>query len=576
VINTFSDRIAGTGTNVVSSAAPTISDYLFTHWTLSTSQSYNQRDIDGRAYDKLSFVLYEDTTLTAHYLPVTEDADADTIADAWEWYWYGGLGQVATYDTDDDGYDFTAELRAGLNPKLKDSHTNGGVVWDETDIIQYNPNNLQPYTFKSNPEGVLFDTISDYATVGTKLVTPTGDVSKTTFAYWTRDSVPVRDVDRRALDFVTFSMPNKAVEFVAHTVEDETERSLLYWQGSTEGGASGDKDGDGYTFAEEIAAGLNPNQKDSHTNGGVVWDDSGLIDYNPHNLAAYVIRSEPEGELFETISDFAKVGSVVTTPTGDRYGTKFAYWTLDGVMVRDADGRALDTVKFTMPNTVAELVAHTFEDENERMKYYWYGSADVDSSHDSDGDGYTLEAELAAGLNPHLFDSHTNGGVVWSDSDLLEVNLQVYEQAHGALMGGKYSDFFASPIAGVEGISFGENAAPAVCDWNGDGNRDLIVAFKGGVRLFVNNGTAANPDLAEMEVPQNLALAFATIENPLIAGDGANALYFASLADTNVWRYAIKEGSITSTGKTGLFGAICGDLTLIDDCTLDTPLLDGL
>ena len=576
VINTFSERIAGTGTNVVSSAAPTISDYLFTHWTLSTAQPYNQRDIDGRAYDALPFILFEDTTLTAHYLPVAEDSDSDGIPDGWEWYWYNGLLNDAASDTDSDGYTFAEELKAGLHPNLKDTHTNGGVVWDGSAVLQYNPKDLQPYTIRSNPEGALFESIMDYASVGTKIVTPTGDVSKTTFAYWTRDGVPVRDVDGRAFDYVSFTMPNKAVEFVAHTIEDENDRILVYWQYSTEGGASGDKDGDGYTFVEEMAAGLNPNQKDSHTNGGVVWDDSGLIDYNPHNLAAYIIRSEPEGELFETISDFAKVGSVVTTPTGDRYGTKFAYWTLDGVMVRDKDGRALDIVKFSMPNKVTELVAHTVEDENERMKYYWYGTSDVASYNDSDGDGYTLEAELAAGLNPHLFDSHTNGGVVWSDSDLMEVNLQVYEQAHGALMGGKYSDFFASPIAGVEGISFGENAAPAICDWNGDGKRDIIVAFKGGVRLFVNNGTAANPDLAEMAVPENLASAFAAMENPLIAGDGANALYFASLADTNVWRYAIKDGTIASTGKTGLFGAICGDLTLIDDCTLDTPLLDGL
>ena len=576
--NIVRETIAGTGTNVVSSAAPAIADYLFTHWTLSTLQSYSARDIDGRAYDKLPFVLYEDTTLTAHYLPATEDTDADTIADAWEWYWYGGLGQLATDDTDGDGYDLAAELRAGLNPKLKDSHTNGGVVWDETDIIQYNPKNLQPYTFKSNPEGMLFDTVSDYATVGTKLVTPTGDVSATTFAYWTHDGVPVRDIDGRAPDYVSFAMPNKAVEFVAHTIEDENERILVYWQGSTEGGASGDKDGDGYTFAEEMAAGLNPNLKDSHTNGGVVWDDSGLIDYNPHNLAAYVIRSEPEGELFETISDYAKVGSVVTTPTGDRYGTKFAYWTMDGVMVRDADGRALDTVKFTMPNTVTELVAHTIEDETERMKYYWYGTADADMAGDTDGDGYTLEAELAAGLNPHLVDSHTSGGVVWADTETLEVNLQVYDQGQGTLMGGNYCSLFTSPIAGNGAVSEtfnnGSQIWPVIADVNGDGIFDLIVAWQGGQRIFVNVGSKANPDFEErndvslegidllmnstnkliglkLDVPPENALS-ATVGDS--NSDGVSDILMSDV-DGRIWYY---EGSGVSSQELGASGQELG------------------
>ena len=73
--NVIRETVAGTGTNVVSSVAPSIAEFLFTHWSLSTSQPYSTHDPDGRAYDALPFVLYEDTTLTAHYLPDAEDTE---------------------------------------------------------------------------------------------------------------------------------------------------------------------------------------------------------------------------------------------------------------------------------------------------------------------------------------------------------------------------------------------------------------------------------------------------------------------------------------------------------------------
>ena len=575
-VTALRQTVAPTGAEFTTQTASDIDGYIFTQWSLSVNQSYATRDALARTYDALPFMVYEETTATAHYVPATTDEDADGIADGHELYWYGDLSKDGVSDTDNDGLTFAGELAAGTSPILADNSLRGGVVWSDGELHQYNPNGLKSYIIRSEPEGVLFETITDYAKVGVSITSPAGDVSTTTFAYWTMNGERVTDLSGRAVDTVAFKMPNEPVELVAHTAENETERLALYWYGNANIAQDFDTDGDGLTFAEELAAGTSPLLPDRSLRGGVAWADGELHQYNPENVQRYVIRSEPEGALFETISDYAKIGSKVTTPTGDRDATSFAYWTMNGERVTDLSGRAVDMVTFTMQETAVELVAHTAENETDRAALYWYGKTDIALTSDTDGDGLTFAEELAEGTSPLLADRSLRGGVAWSDSSLHDTNLQVYEQAQGTLMGGKYSDFFASQIAGVEGISFGENAAPAVCDWNGDGKRDLVVAFKGGVRLFVNNGTAANPDLAEMAVPENLASAFAAIENPLIAGDGANALYFASLADTNVWRYAIKDGTIAATGKTGLFGAICGNLTLIDDCTLDTPLLDGL
>ena len=71
----ISERSLVAGMPWSTQAAPVKSGYIFTHWTISTTQDFAARDEWGRAFDAATFMLYEDTTLTAHYLPVSQDED---------------------------------------------------------------------------------------------------------------------------------------------------------------------------------------------------------------------------------------------------------------------------------------------------------------------------------------------------------------------------------------------------------------------------------------------------------------------------------------------------------------------
>ena len=474
--------VAATGVEFTTQTAPDIDGYIFTHWSISAKQTYSTRDILGRTYDALPFMVYEDTTATANYVPATTDEDADGIADGYELYWYGDLLKNGTSDTDNDGLAFAEELAAGTSPILADNSLRGGVAWSDSELQQYNPQGLQSYTIRSEPEGALFETITDYVKVGVSITSPAGDVSTTSFAYWAMNGKRVTDLSGRAVDTVTFKMPNEPVELVAHTAENETERLALYWYGNTDIAQDSDTDGDGYTFAQELAAGTSPLLADRSLRGGVAWADSELHQYNPDNVQSYVIRSEPEGALFETISDYAKIGSKVTTPTGDKDSTTFAYWTMNGERVTDLSGRAVDTVTFTMPEIAVELIAHTAENETDRDALYWYGTTDIAQDSDTDGDGYTFAQELAAGTSPLLADRSLRGGVAWADSSLHDMNLQVFEEAQGALMDGMYRSLFTSPIAGnavqSEVFANGSQIWPIVVDLNDDGKKDLVVCWE--------------------------------------------------------------------------------------------------
>ena len=493
----LSDTTLDTLSSYATVTAPVQSGYIFTHWSISSQQGFANRDRLGRAKDTVSAIIYEETTFTANYLPEVEDADGDGVADGWEIYWYGDLTKDAKSDSDGDGYTFAQELAAGTNPLIPNESDVGGIVWAGGALLQYNADNLWPYTIRSEPEGALFETITDYVQPVTVLTTPNCDQTTTTFAYWTNDGVRMADRHGRAKNQISFTMPNAAIELVAVCEEDEATRQALYWYGSVTAMDS-DTDHDGYTLAQELAAGTNPLIPNESDVGGIVWADGALLQYNADNLWPYTIRSEPEGALFETITDYVQPGTVLTTPNCDQTTTTFAYWTIDGVRAADRHGRAKNQISFTMPNAAVELVAVCEEDEATRQALYWYGASTAMDS-DTDHDGYTLAQELAAGTNPLIANESDVGGIVWADGEYIETDLQPYEQVQGAIVDNQFKHFFTSPIAGnaAQSETFGEDLQPIVWDLNGDGLFDLVLVYKGGRKTFINVGYRGNPEFEE-------------------------------------------------------------------------------
>ena len=559
VMTQLSDQTLMTGSRYSTVTAPKLAGYVFTHWSISRTQTFVNRDRLGRALDLVTFDLYEETTLTANYLPESQDSDNDSIADGWEIYWYGSLAESALSDSDHDGLTFAQELAAGTNPLMPNESQEGGIVWDEGGILQYNPTGLQSYTIRSEPEGELFATITDFVEPGTSVTTPTCNRLASNFAYWTRDGVRVQDRRGRAVDGITFSMPTQTVEFVAVCISDGNLREQYYWYG-TEVGMSSDTDGDGMTLVQEIAAGTNPLMPNESLEGGIVWDQGVLLQYNPEAYKAYTIRSEPEGELFATQTDIVRVGTALTSPLCSHSSSKFAYWTLNGVRQQDRHGRALDQVAFVMPSNEVELVAVCVNDSAEREQIYWYGaSTGMDS--DTDGDGMTLAQEIAAGTNPLIANESLEGGIVWDQGELLETDLQVYEQAKGTLVGGSFSEVFTSPIAGNadSSVTFNAEVCPAVVDYNADGIFDMIIATKGGILVYRNQGYAACPDFVQLTAAEAglsvLDAAIVGMSKPLLCGDGTNGVYFSDNGG-RIYKYAFESKTITDMEIDGVPGVL--------------------
>ena len=371
---------------LTTSNAVSRSGYTFTHWSTSAVQEFVGRDPWGRAYEQVAFTVYEPMTNTAHYVRENLDDDGDGMPDGLELYWYGNLDQTRDSDTDGDGLGFALELELGLNPHFADAWRRGLAV-----------TSVKPTFFElviaSDPEDELFATQIEDVAPGVLISTPSYDPRTSTFAYWTVNGVEQRDAFGRAQDRVSFEMPTNDVEVVAVCEEDEAVRAALYWYGDGTVGWESDTDGDGYTLREEFALGLNPHFKDEYV-GGIKTAS------RKPQFFKYTVRSEPEGTLFSTTAANGCPGVVKTTTAYQPTTSRFAYWTVNGLAVRDEFGRALDCASVEMPTNDIEVVAHCAENEEARQSLYWYGVETETWTSDTDHDGYTLREELSLGLNP--------------------------------------------------------------------------------------------------------------------------------------------------------------------------------
>ena len=75
VTNALDEVTQATGGDYVTAPAPKVTGYIFTNWTSTDANGFTGRDVFGRAHDAAQYHLYQSITLTANYLPASQDSE---------------------------------------------------------------------------------------------------------------------------------------------------------------------------------------------------------------------------------------------------------------------------------------------------------------------------------------------------------------------------------------------------------------------------------------------------------------------------------------------------------------------
>ena len=572
-VNSDTWLVAGSAYSTVS-APFNYSSYRFAYWTVSSYPSSIYRDAWGRSTNPVSFILLEETTARAHYLPTTRDSDSDGIPDWYEMEYFGTLENNATSDTDGDGLALAQEYAGGTNPLYANASQTGGIAYADSASVTCNLAGYPTYVIRSVPAGTVNQTA--IVTPGT-VITTVSLSGNAAFGYWTLDGVRQQDAWGVAIPQVTFTMGTANRECVAYMFAGDTDGDGVadayeqYYYGTLTNNGTSDTDGDGITLLAEKSGATNPLYANASQPGGISWADSTSVTVNLADYSRYTLRSVPSGSVDQ--SAFVPTNTAITTPSLAGNAT-FGYWALDGVRQQDAWGVAYPQVTFTVQGTNREGVAYLFPGDSDgdgipdAYEQYTFGTLSNDASADVDGDGLTLAQEYTGGTNPLHANATQAGGVSWADSALVLVNMQFHERLGKVLVNGALVDFFSPNPSVASGIQIGAEAAPAVADWDGDGDFDLFCAHAAGLRVFRNIGTSGNPDFEEvMDGFGGMASHVAALDRPMLAGgdwNGDGKGDFVIGGNTDSLRFVLSGGGFTSDG-TGF--------DLVTDSSVSIPAL---
>jgi len=287
-------------------------------------------------------------------------------------------------------------------------------------------------TTRSIPPGIV--NTSAFHAVESTVSVPVPPISSNgyRFSYWKLNGTRQQDaygISVTAFSFKIFENSDAVAHYTLETADTDADGVADWYEFFNYGDLSqepdSDTDGDGVSFRDEFVKGSQPRIQDSAADGGILV--GGISRRRGEKLAVivgsdwhfYSETSTPPGVVSR--AEYLKAGTRVTTVNlnGEIHGHRFAQWTVNGIRQESPVGVALSQVNLVIEvdtSAVALYVPKAQDLDADQIPDWYefnqYGTTDIGSDSDTDGDGRTFAEEYAVGTQPRIADSADDGSVL--------------------------------------------------------------------------------------------------------------------------------------------------------------------
>ena len=263
--------------------------YHFAYWSVN---GVRQAGPTGVAMSKVDQNITQTTNIIAHYLPSTEDSDADGVMDWFELYQFGNLNQGPNDDPDEDGFSNKREGELGQEATIVDLVEDGGIAGRLSTGFVYADTSMVLATVKSDPAGFVSES-NTYLEQNGSLSTSSlhGGTNGYHFAYWSVNGVRQAGPTGVSMSKVDLNVTG-TTQIIAHylpSTEDSDADGVMDWFelyqfGNLNQGPNDDPDGDGFSNKREGELGQEATIFDLVEDGGIAGRlSTGILYFQQQN-----------------------------------------------------------------------------------------------------------------------------------------------------------------------------------------------------------------------------------------------------------------------------------------------------
>jgi hypothetical protein len=354
----YSDvQILTRGTNYNLPAAPSYSGYGFIGWFVGTNRV---DDPNGFSAGTLSFIVTNDTTFVAQFLPVGQDSDGDGLPDWYEMYYLNSLSNTPASNPRGDGFNIATDILRNYQPNVFNQIIENGISRrrSPSTLIVANTNLIR-VAATSDPFGFYSD--FQILTRGTNYNLPDApSYSGYGFIGWFVGTNRVDDPNGFSSGTLSFVVTNDTT-FTAKFLpvgQDGDGDGLpdwyeMYYFNSLSNSPLSNPSGDGFNIATDILRGYQPNVFNQVVENGISRRRSPVLPFVP----------APPGFRAQPVAQTVSPGTNVTLSVVPQGIPPFTYqWRLNGMNIAGATNASLpiSNAQPTSSGSYSVLVANSF------------------------------------------------------------------------------------------------------------------------------------------------------------------------------------------------------------------------